>query len=62
MASAVENPDRDYRNRNIYNLLDSQAAVQVRNNYHMNSKLAWDCHQSLVKLGAVYTAVRSQRY
>jgi ribonuclease HI len=49
-ACAVENPGRDYRSRNIYILSDSQAAIKALDNYHINSKLAWNCHQSPVKL------------
>jgi hypothetical protein len=47
---AVENLDRNYRNRNIYILLDSQTAIKALDNYQINSKLVLDCHQSLVKL------------
>jgi ribonuclease HI len=47
---AVENIDRDYRNRNIYILSDSQAAINALGKYQITSKLAWDCHQSLTQL------------
>ena len=36
--------------RNIYILSDSQAAIKALHSFMINSKLAWDCHQSLVKL------------
>jgi hypothetical protein len=42
---------RIYRNyRNIYILSDSQATIKALDCYHFNSKLVWDCHQSLVQL------------
>jgi hypothetical protein len=50
MAWTVENLDGSRRNRNIYILLDSQAATKAANNHHINSKLVWECHQSTVKL------------
>jgi ribonuclease HI len=49
-AYAVENLNRDYRNRNIDNLSDSQEAIKAFDNYQINSKLVWDCHQSLMQL------------
>jgi ribonuclease HI len=49
-ACTVENLDRNYRNRNIYILSDSQAAIQALDDYQINSKLVWDDHQSLVQL------------
>ena len=39
-----------YKDTNIYILLDNQAAIKALNNFHINSKLVWDCHQSLMKL------------
>ena len=39
-----------YKDRNIYVLLDSQAAIKALNNFQINSILVWDCHQSLVEL------------
>jgi hypothetical protein len=50
MACTLENLDRNYRNRNIYILSDSQAAIKALDSYQINSKLVWDCHQSLVQL------------
>jgi ribonuclease HI len=49
-ACAVEALDTDYKNRNIYILSHSQAAVKTFDNYQINSKVVWDCHQSFVKL------------
>jgi ribonuclease HI len=42
--------DRNYKNRNIYILSDTQAAIKVLGKYQITSKLVWDCHQSLVQL------------
>jgi ribonuclease HI len=50
MARTVENLDRNYRNRNIYILSDSQVAIKALDSYQINSKLVWDFHQSFVKL------------
>jgi hypothetical protein len=47
-ACAVENLDRDYKNRNIYILSDSQAAIKALGQHQITSKLVWDCHQSLI--------------
>jgi hypothetical protein len=47
---AVENLDRDYKNRNTYILSDSQAAIKVLGKYQITSKLVWDWHQSLIQL------------
>jgi ribonuclease HI len=56
-ACTVENLVRDYRNRNICILLDSQAAIKALDNYRINSKLVLDCRQSLLKL-AKYSRVQ----
>jgi hypothetical protein len=48
-ACIMENTEKGYKGRNIYILSDSQAAIKA-NNSQINSKLAWDCHQSLVRL------------
>jgi hypothetical protein len=50
MACAVENLNRNYGNRNIYILSERQAAIKALDNYQINSKLVWDCHQFPVKL------------
>jgi hypothetical protein len=34
----------------MYILSDSQTAIKALDNYHINLKLIWDCHQPLVKL------------
>jgi hypothetical protein len=49
-ACAVENVKRCYLKRNIYILSGSQAAIKARVNCKINSKLSWDCHQSLMML------------
>jgi hypothetical protein len=49
-ACAVENLDRDYKNRNICILSDSQAAIRELGKYQITSKLVWDHHQSLIEL------------
>jgi ribonuclease HI len=50
MGCTVENLERNYRNRNIHILSGNQAAIKALDNYQINFKLFWDCHQSLVKL------------
>jgi ribonuclease HI len=47
-ACLDKNLDRGYRNRNIYILSDSQTAIKALGKYQINSKLVWDCHQSLI--------------
>jgi hypothetical protein len=49
-ACTVENLDRNYKNRNIYILSDSQAAIEVLGKDRITSKLVWDCRQSLIQL------------
>ena len=49
-ACIMENLDRNYRNRNIYILSDSQAALKALDKHQINSKLVWDCHQTLMEL------------
>jgi hypothetical protein len=39
MACTLENIDRNYRNRNIYILSDSRAAIKALDSYQINSKL-----------------------
>jgi hypothetical protein len=46
----VEDMEKGYTGRNIYILSDSQAAIKALDSFQINSKLVWDCHQSLVKL------------
>jgi ribonuclease HI len=50
MACTQENIVRNYRNRKIYILSDSTAAIKALDIYQINSKLVWDCHQSLIQL------------
>jgi hypothetical protein len=49
-ACAVENLDKNYTNRIIYILSDSQAAIKALCKYQITSKLVWGCHQSLIQL------------
>jgi ribonuclease HI len=49
-ACADENIDRNYKNRSIYILSDSQAAIKALDKHQITSKLVWDCHQSLTQL------------
>jgi ribonuclease HI len=44
--------DRNYRNRNICILSDSQAAIKVLGKYPITLKLIWKCYQSLVQLAS----------
>jgi hypothetical protein len=46
----LENQDRNYRNRNIYFLSDSHAAIRALSNNQIISKLACDCQQPLTQL------------
>jgi hypothetical protein len=50
VACAVENLDRNYKNRNIYILADSHAAIKALGKHQITSKLVWDCHKSLTQL------------
>jgi hypothetical protein len=49
-ACIMENIEKGYEGRNIYILSVSQAAIKALNNFQINSKLIWDCHQSLMRL------------
>jgi ribonuclease HI len=49
-ACIMENIQKGYTGRNIYILSDSQAAIKTPDSFQINSKVVWDCHQSLVKL------------
>jgi hypothetical protein len=49
-ACIDENLDKGYRNRNIYILSDSQAAIKALGKYQITSKVVWNCHQSLIQL------------
>jgi hypothetical protein len=60
-ARIMEYIENGYTGRNIYILFDSQAAIKALDSLHINSKLVWDCHQSLVKL-ADQTVVGARTY
>jgi len=49
-ACIMENIEKGFTGRNIYILSDGQAAIKTLESFQINSKLVWDCHQSLVKL------------
>jgi hypothetical protein len=49
-ACAVENLDRNYKNRNIYIVSHSQAATKALNKHQITSKLVWGYHQSFKQL------------
>jgi hypothetical protein len=49
-ACTVENVGRNYKNRNICILSDSQDAIKALGKHQITSKLVWDCHQSLTQL------------
>jgi hypothetical protein len=46
----MENIEKGYTGRNIYILSDGQAAITTLESFQINSKLVWDCHQSMVKV------------
>jgi hypothetical protein len=46
-ACAIMNLDRNYKNRNMYILSDSQVAIKALDQHQITSKLVWGCHQSL---------------
>jgi hypothetical protein len=49
-ACITENIEKGYTEKKICILSDSQAAIKALDSFQINSKLVWDCHQSLVKL------------
>jgi ribonuclease HI len=49
-ACVMDNIEKGYTGRSIYILSNSQAAVKALDHFQINSKLVWDCHQSVVKL------------
>jgi ribonuclease HI len=49
-ACVLENIEKGYTGRNICILSNSQAAIKAFDSFQINSKLVWDCHQSLMKL------------
>jgi ribonuclease HI len=48
---AVEDLDKDYKNRNIYILSHSKAAIKTLGKFQITSQLILDCHQSIIQLG-----------
>ena len=46
----MENIEKGYTCRSIYILSDNQAGIKALDSFKINSKLVWDCHQSLAKL------------
>jgi hypothetical protein len=46
----MENIEKNYTVRNICSLSDSQATIKVVDSFQINSKLYWNCHQSLLYL------------
>jgi len=46
----MENTEKRYTWRNVYFLSDRQMAIKAVDSFQINSKLVWDCRQSLVKL------------
>ena len=49
-ACIMENIEKGYTGKNINVLSDGQAAIKALEGFQINSKLFWDCHQTLVKL------------
>jgi hypothetical protein len=49
-ACIVENTEKGYTGRNIYILSDREEAIKALDSFQINSKLVWNCHQSLVKM------------
>jgi len=45
-ACVMENIEKGCVDRSICILSDSQAAIKAIDNFQMNSKLVWECHQS----------------
>jgi len=43
----MEDIEAGYTGRNIYIFSDSQAVIKALDSFKINSKLIWDCHQSL---------------
>jgi len=46
----VEDKEKSCTCGNIYILSDSQTTIKAFECFQINSKLVWDCHQSMVKL------------
>jgi len=46
----MDNTEKSYTGKTICILSYSQAAIKALDSFQINSKLVWDCHQSLVKV------------
>jgi hypothetical protein len=46
----MQNLKKGYTGRNIYALSESKVATKALDNFQINSKLIWKCHQSMTKL------------
>ena len=46
----MENIEKGYAGKNIYILSVAQATITTLESFQINSKLVWDCNQSLVRL------------
>jgi len=46
----VEDIEKSCTCGNIYILSDSQTTIKAFELFQINSKLVWDCHQSMLKL------------
>jgi ribonuclease HI len=49
-ACILDNIEKGFTVRNLYILSDSQTAIKTLDSFQINSKVVWDCHQSLVKV------------
>ena len=49
-ACVMENVEKGYIGGNMYILSDRQAAIKALDSSHINSKLVWSFHQSMMKL------------
>ena len=46
----MDNTEKSYTGKTIHILSYSQAAIKTLDSFQINSKIVWDCHQSLVKV------------
>jgi len=49
-ACIMENIEKGHAGRNIYILSDAQTTITTLESFQINSRLVWDCNQSLVRL------------
>jgi hypothetical protein len=49
-ACILENREKGYTGRSSHILSDREAAIKALDSFQINSKLVWNCHQSLVKM------------